>query len=261
MSSGVTGPRRADDSASRRAYDRDMEQPHVVVLFGATGDLARRKLLPGLLHLFEAGLLRDCRIVGTSLDDLDTEQFVKFAREGIDEFSRPFDESLLGRLRRAAVVRPAERRPAGAGRRRRRGREAARDGVRRRDQPAALPQRAAEGRAARRAPARRGRAGRAVPDHHGEAVRHRPGVREEAQRAAARGLRRGADLPHRPLPRQGGGAEHPGVPLRQRSVRADLEPQLHRPRPDRRPRDARPGDAGRVLRVAPAPSATWSSPT
>ena len=49
-----------------------MEQPHVVVLFGATGDLARRKLLPGMLHLCEAGLLRDCRIVGTSLDDLDT---------------------------------------------------------------------------------------------------------------------------------------------------------------------------------------------
>ena len=93
MSSGVTGPPRAGDSTSLRAYDRDMEQPHVIVLFGATGDLARRKLLPGLLHLFEAGLLRDCRIVGTSLDDLDTEQFVKFAREGIDEFSRPFDES------------------------------------------------------------------------------------------------------------------------------------------------------------------------
>jgi len=64
-----------------------------VVLFGATGDLSRRKLLPGLLHLYEAELLRDCRIVGTSLDDLDTEQFVKLAREAIDEFSRPFDES------------------------------------------------------------------------------------------------------------------------------------------------------------------------
>lgn len=25
--------------------------PHVVVLFGATGDLAKRKLLPGLFHL------------------------------------------------------------------------------------------------------------------------------------------------------------------------------------------------------------------
>src|SRR5689334_18841194 len=70
-----------------------MEQPHVVVLFGATGDLSRRKLLPGVLHLYEAGLLRDCRIVGTSLDDLDTERFVKLARDAIDEFSRPFDES------------------------------------------------------------------------------------------------------------------------------------------------------------------------
>src|SRR3954447_8814993 len=69
-----------------------MEQPHVVVLFGATGDLARRKLLPGLLHLMEAGLLDTCRIVGTSLDDLDTEQFVKMTREAVDEFSRPFDE-------------------------------------------------------------------------------------------------------------------------------------------------------------------------
>ena len=69
-----------------------MEQPHVVVLFGATGDLSRRKLLPGLLHLLEAGLLDDCRIVGTSLDDLDTEQFVKLAKEAVDEFSRPVAE-------------------------------------------------------------------------------------------------------------------------------------------------------------------------
>ena len=49
------------------------ERPHVVVLFGATGDLSRRKLLPGLLRLWEAGLLEDARIVGTSLEDLDTE--------------------------------------------------------------------------------------------------------------------------------------------------------------------------------------------
>jgi glucose-6-phosphate 1-dehydrogenase len=41
--------------------------PHVIVLFGATGDLAKRKLLPGLYHLFVAGLLPDkFAIVGTS---------------------------------------------------------------------------------------------------------------------------------------------------------------------------------------------------
>src|SRR6516165_6228185 len=40
---------------------------HVIVLFGATGDLAKRKLLPGLFHLHVAGLLpREYRIIGSS---------------------------------------------------------------------------------------------------------------------------------------------------------------------------------------------------
>ena len=84
---------------------------------------------------------------------------------------------------------------------------------------------------------------------------------DELNDQRARGLRREPDLPHRPLPRQGGGAEHPRVPLRQRAVRADLEPQPHRPRPDRRARDARPGPSGPTSTRAPAPTATWSSPT
>ncbi len=40
--------------------------PHVLVLFGARGDLARRKLLPGLYRLAQAGLMPDdFRIVGS----------------------------------------------------------------------------------------------------------------------------------------------------------------------------------------------------
>ncbi|NPC97135.1 glucose-6-phosphate dehydrogenase [Nocardioides sp. zg-DK7169] len=65
-----------------------MERPVVIVLFGATGDLARRKLLPGLLRLHEAGLISDARIVGTSLEELDDEQFVKFAHEACEEFAK-----------------------------------------------------------------------------------------------------------------------------------------------------------------------------
>src|SRR4051794_8599360 len=61
---------------------------NVVVLFGATGDLARRKLLPGLFHLCEAGLLPRVRVLGVSLDALDDEQFRSFAREAITEFGR-----------------------------------------------------------------------------------------------------------------------------------------------------------------------------
>ena len=35
--------------------------PQIVVLFGATGDLSRRKLLPGLARLVTAGFLPRCR--------------------------------------------------------------------------------------------------------------------------------------------------------------------------------------------------------
>jgi glucose-6-phosphate 1-dehydrogenase len=41
--------------------------PHVIVLFGATGDLAHRMLLPGLARLAEAGLMpEDWRLIGSS---------------------------------------------------------------------------------------------------------------------------------------------------------------------------------------------------
>ena len=60
--------------------------PQVVVLVGATGDLARRKLLPGLFHLVNAGFIPGCRIIGVSLDDIDTEAFRSLARRALDEF-------------------------------------------------------------------------------------------------------------------------------------------------------------------------------
>ena len=79
------------DSASRtdaRGATTKPPDPHVVVLFGATGDLARRKLLPGLLHLDQADLLPDsCRIVGTSLEDLSDEEFVTLAHDAHTKFS------------------------------------------------------------------------------------------------------------------------------------------------------------------------------
>ena len=61
--------------------------PQVVVLFGATGDLARRKLLPGLFHLSSAGFIPGCRIIGVSLDDIDLDGFRRAARSALDEFS------------------------------------------------------------------------------------------------------------------------------------------------------------------------------
>ena len=60
---------------------------HVIILFGATGDLARRKLLPGLFHLAAAGLMPDrYQIVGSARRSLTDEQFAEAARQATAEF-------------------------------------------------------------------------------------------------------------------------------------------------------------------------------
>ena len=61
--------------------------PQVVVLFGATGDLTRRKLLPGLYHLASVGFIPGCRIIGVSLDEFSVDDFRASARSALDEFS------------------------------------------------------------------------------------------------------------------------------------------------------------------------------
>jgi glucose-6-phosphate 1-dehydrogenase len=63
------------------------KHPQVVVLFGATGDLAARKLLPGLFFLSSAGFIPGCRIIGVSLEDLGHDGFRTIAREALDQFS------------------------------------------------------------------------------------------------------------------------------------------------------------------------------
>jgi glucose-6-phosphate 1-dehydrogenase len=68
--------------------------PQVVVLVGATGDLSKRKLLPGLFHLSSAGFIPGCRIIGVSLDDIDCDGFRAIAREALDQFfARSVDDA------------------------------------------------------------------------------------------------------------------------------------------------------------------------
>jgi glucose-6-phosphate 1-dehydrogenase len=70
----------------------------VLVVFGATGDLAKRKLLPGLFHLALAGLLpRRYRIIGSAPADfaMTTTQFRAAAKAAVREFgaARPSGEA------------------------------------------------------------------------------------------------------------------------------------------------------------------------
>ena len=58
----------------------------ILVIFGASGDLTKRKLLPALFHLEQAGLLPDTfSIVGVARRPLGDE-FAADMREGIVEF-------------------------------------------------------------------------------------------------------------------------------------------------------------------------------
>ena len=73
------------DNESAEAPSQIM--PHVIILFGATGDLAARKLLPGLLHLSQTGMMPDFRIIGTSTSELSDEEFRHLARHACDQYA------------------------------------------------------------------------------------------------------------------------------------------------------------------------------
>lgn len=81
-------PTVAYPAAGARPHRRHVEtlEPHVIVLFGATGDLAKRKLIPGLAYLEESSLAPDIRVVATSLEDLTDQQFLDLAKTAVDQF-------------------------------------------------------------------------------------------------------------------------------------------------------------------------------
>jgi glucose-6-phosphate 1-dehydrogenase len=63
--------------------------PQTVIIFGASGDLARRKLLPALYDLAYEGLLPErWAIVGSGGSRLDDEDFRERARDGVEQHSR-----------------------------------------------------------------------------------------------------------------------------------------------------------------------------
>lgn len=62
-------------------------EPCVLVLFGATGDLARRKLLPSLFRLHCGGLLPErFAIVGFALPDAKQPDYREFVKDALNEF-------------------------------------------------------------------------------------------------------------------------------------------------------------------------------
>ena len=68
-------------------------EPQILVIFGASGDLAKRKLLPTLYRLFVDGMLpTSFAIVGFARSDLGDEGFAQVARQAVEGTGEPPDE-------------------------------------------------------------------------------------------------------------------------------------------------------------------------
>jgi len=61
--------------------------PISIVIFGASGDLTKRKLIPALYNLYQKDRLPEIRIIGTSRSEYSHDQFRLHLLEGIHNFS------------------------------------------------------------------------------------------------------------------------------------------------------------------------------
>ena len=236
----------------------------MIVLFGATGDLAKRKLLPGLHHLFRAGLLPEqFRVIGSAPPEfaVSDAEFRTQAEAACKQFGNckpdeswdafaarlsfgaasPEDPSAL-----VSAVEAAEKAISGAPGHRKNGNGAGHVG---RLFHLAVPP-SAFGSVVEML----GSTG--LANDTARVIIEKPfgtdlESSKRAQRGRARRVRRVAGLPHRPLPRQGIGRQHPRLPVRERALRADLEPEVHQVRADRRAGDADRRAAGRRSTTRP----------
>ena len=228
-----------------------------MLVFGASGDLTKRLLVPALYNLACDGLLSEnFALLGTAMDPLTTEPFRARMSEDIKKFHtrKEFDPAQVGRAASAASTTcPAAFNDLGAFA------EAQGEGRR-------------AGRAARRRAATSSSTSPCAPQFFGLLCDnlHQSGFKEGAgwkriivekpfgtdlesalqlNKEVLAHWHEEPDLPRRPLPRQGDRPEPAGVPLLQRDVRAALEQELHRQHPVQRRRGRRCRGARRLLRL------------
>src|SRR3954447_1946255 len=76
---------------------REPSGPCLMVIFGAAGDLTKRKLIPALYNLAKAQLLpKEFAVVGMARNELTTEAFREKIKEDFASFLyEPVDQALL----------------------------------------------------------------------------------------------------------------------------------------------------------------------
>jgi glucose-6-phosphate 1-dehydrogenase len=96
----TTAQTRSDENPLVEGLERLPVHPTALVIFGATGDLAQRKLLPALYNLAHEGALPErFALVGNARSEMADEAFRQMAIESVRTFSRrPPDEKVLAKL-------------------------------------------------------------------------------------------------------------------------------------------------------------------
>src|SRR5437588_4631855 len=106
MSTAVAEPAVAENPLVE-GLERLPVAPTALVIFGATGDLANRKLLPALYNLAHEGSLPErFELVGVARSEYSDDDFRRTAQEAITRFSRrkPDPDVLGGLLEDARYV-------------------------------------------------------------------------------------------------------------------------------------------------------------
>ncbi|MEM7536711.1 MAG: glucose-6-phosphate dehydrogenase [Chloroflexota bacterium] len=80
-------------------HNRSNNTPTTIVIFGASGDLTRRKLIPALYNSYRKGRLPDkINIIGFARRPWDTDYFRELLLEGAKEFSGGFEQAIWDTL-------------------------------------------------------------------------------------------------------------------------------------------------------------------
>ncbi|MDA8091322.1 MAG: glucose-6-phosphate dehydrogenase [Nitrospiraceae bacterium] len=94
-----TGPEIERDLLKKCVVDLQefKTEPFTICIFGGAGDLSRRKLMPGLMHLFESGELDNgFSIIAFGMPEMDDNQYRRQIEDSLRQFyETPLDEQKL----------------------------------------------------------------------------------------------------------------------------------------------------------------------
>src|SRR3954466_6944780 len=101
----VGAPEQAPENPLVAGLERLPVHPTTLVIFGASGDLAKRKLMPAIYNLAHEGALPErFNLIGCARSEWSDDEYREVAKEAIQKFSRRKPagtvlDSLLSRVR------------------------------------------------------------------------------------------------------------------------------------------------------------------